>query len=116
MTRPIDAADDPAADGAEATTLADSDPASGTAEGVVEPVLEAVEPVLEASAGRSAAIGAVIGFFLAAIGVSVACLLAFDLEPASAVALGLFTGVWGGLGFGMMIGGVSAMSEYLDHP
>lgn len=75
------------------------------------PVLDG--ETIDKKCARSAFIGAVVGFFLSTVVVTVLLLVAFDIEVASAVALGLFVGVWGGLGFGMMVGGVNALADAL---
>ncbi len=65
---------------------------------------------LAASVGRSAAIGATLGFigftvFVGSLGWWV------GLSPGGALFLGVFTGVWGGLGFGSMAGSVAALNR-----
>lgn len=79
-----------------------------TAHGVrrVEP-----EPALRPGTGRAVLIGTVIGFFLV-FGFSAGVGLAAGLTPVAAVALGAFTGVWGGPGFGGMMGFVLHESRH----
>ncbi len=59
---------------------------------------------------RSVVVGAIIGVVLSFVGTTVGMLLA-DIEPGSAVGLGLFIAFWGGLGFGTMVGGVVWVSN-----
>lgn len=59
---------------------------------------------------RSVVTGALVGVVLAFIGTTVGMLLA-DVELGSALGLGLFVAIWGGLGFGSMVGGVVWVSN-----
>ena len=61
------------------------------------------DALLEAGVGRAAAGGAVVGFLLFTVFVG---LLGkwIGLDDAGSVFLGVFTGFWGGLGFGAMVG------------
>jgi len=63
--------------------------------------------------GRYLVKGGAIGAVLAFIGIA-AGILALDVEWESAVGLGLFIAVWGGLGFGVMIAGVVWLSFHGD--
>ncbi|MCB0976417.1 MAG: hypothetical protein KDB02_03050 [Acidimicrobiales bacterium] len=74
-----------------------------------------VDPV-EKRAGQAAFHGALIGFFLAFVGVALSTWAVFDLQPGSALALGVFIGFWGGIGFGVMIGGCTVLAREMDHP
>jgi hypothetical protein len=57
---------------------------------------------------RGSVIGAGAGFVVtAALVVLIGALR--GVEPASALGLGAFIGLWGGCGFGLMMGGVFAM-------
>lgn len=58
------------------------------------------------SPGRLVAVGAVVGAVTCMVGVGGAMLLAGHPLGAS-VGLGAFVGMWGGLGFGSMMGGVA---------
>lgn len=60
--------------------------------------------------GRAAVRGALIGFpiaviFMTAIG------LAFSMQWESAIGMGLFVGIWGGLGFGAMMGATRSLAK-----
>jgi hypothetical protein len=58
----------------------------------------------EGRAGRWAAAGAVVGFSTVAVAVTVVA-LALGLGAGDAVGLGAYVGIWGGTGFGFMMGG-----------
>lgn len=60
---------------------------------------------------RSAAIGAAIGFVLA-LALTTVIGVESGLKAISAVGLGCFIGVWGGMGFGFMMGGTRAITRY----
>lgn len=63
--------------------------------------------------GRAVLIGTVLGFF--AVGGFCAIVgLALGLPPTAAVALGAFTGFWGGPGFGGTMGFVLHESHLRD--
>lgn len=62
---------------------------------------------------RTAAIGAVIGVTVVTIGVTLAGLLG-GLGFGGAVGLGLFIGMWGGGGFGFMMGGTIPFARHMD--
>lgn len=53
--------------------------------------------------GRYVLIGTIVGFFVVG-GFCGLVGLAFGMEPSAAMALGAFTGFWGGPGFGGMMG------------
>ena len=63
--------------------------------------------------GRSAAIGYVIGFIASVVIITVAGTLA-GLGLGASFGLGAFVGVWGGGGFGFMMGGTVPLARYLD--
>ncbi|MFO7281088.1 MAG: hypothetical protein C0P77_011855 [Thermoanaerobacterales bacterium] len=52
---------------------------------------------------RSAIVGALVGFTVATTGVGVSLLLD-GMDAVQAFGVGTFVGVWGGLGFGVMMG------------
>lgn len=62
---------------------------------------------------RNAAIGAASGFVAVVAGVTAAG-TAGGMGAGNALALGSFVGLWGGLGFGFMMGGCVPLSRYLD--
>ncbi|MFN8052523.1 MAG: hypothetical protein U0Q22_13845 [Acidimicrobiales bacterium] len=64
--------------------------------------------MLEGGVGRSAAAGSVVGFLLFTVFVG---LLGkwIGLNDSGALFLGIFTGFWGGLGFGAMVGSILAV-------
>jgi hypothetical protein len=81
---------------------------------VVPPAVSAEEPPLdEPRVGRSAAIGAVIGFLAGACLVAIGCALD-GLDIGSSIGLGVFVGMWGGAGFGFMVGGTIPMARHAD--
>ena len=69
----------------------------------------------EPNIGRSAMIGAVIGFFAVMIAITVGGTLG-GIEPGSAFGIGCFVGLWGGGGFGFMMGGTIPFARHLDAP
>ncbi len=73
---------------------------------------EWAEPV---GMGRAVAMGGLVGVVLAFV-VSTLGMLAAGVELGSALGLGLFIGFWGGLGFGVMVGGVVWVSAHEEHP
>lgn len=82
---------------------------------VVPPVQAAETPSVpdEPNVGRSAAIGAAIGFFAGTCIVAVACALT-GLDLGSSIGLGIFVGMWGGAGFGFMVGGTIPLARQAD--
>ena len=67
-------------------------------------------------------IGTIVGFFVVS-GFCAIAAFAFGMEPSAALALGAFTGFWGGPGFGGMMGFVlheskveAAEEAERDHP
>src|SRR5688500_10209858 len=73
-------------------------------------------PEPEASApgvGRTAAIGYLAGFVVVTIAITVAGTLAgHGFTPS--LGLGAFVGMWGGGGFGLMVGGTLPLARHLD--
>lgn len=67
----------------------------------------------EPNVGRGALIGAIIGFVLLTTFVTVAGTLAGYGFP-SALGLGTFVGAWGGIGFGVMMGGTIPLARFMD--
>ncbi len=63
----------------------------------------APKPALAPGTGRSIIIGTIVGFFVVG-GFCAIAAFAFGMEPSAALALGAFTGFWGGPGFGGMMG------------
>jgi hypothetical protein len=61
----------------------------------------------EATLWRGALIGAALGFAFFALAIAIAA-TASGFAPVSALGIGAFVGLWGGLGFGMMMGGAFA--------
>jgi hypothetical protein len=60
--------------------------------------------------GRGAAIGAAIGFVaFSAFAAGVGLFAGMDMAPAAGV--GAFVGIWGGPGFGAMMGGIFAVTR-----
>ena len=67
----------------------------------------------DAQVGRGAVRGAVIGLFGVAVLVAVGGMLT-GLTTISAIGLGVFVGMWGGLGFGFMFGASCAGMRVMD--
>lgn len=65
------------------------------------------------NAGRTAAIGYVIGFVVTTIAITAIGAIA-GMGASNALGLGAFVGVWGGGGFGFMLGGVIPLGRYFD--
>lgn len=63
--------------------------------------------------GKRAAAGYVAGFLVATIGITVGGTLA-GMDVGAAFGLGAFVGVWGGGGFGFMMGGTVPLARLLD--
>lgn len=57
---------------------------------------------------RGSVIGAALGFVVLTVTITLVGTLG-GFAPISALGLGAFVGLWGGCGFGMMMGGVVAM-------
>ncbi len=68
------------------------------------------EPAFTAGTGRAVLLGTVLGFFVVG-GLCGGVAALVGLPPAAAVALGAFTGLWGGPGFGGMLGFVLHQSK-----
>jgi ammonia channel protein AmtB len=62
---------------------------------------------------RSAILGALVGFTVATTGVGVSLLLD-GMDAVQAFGVGTFVGVWGGLGFGVMMGATIPLARDLD--
>lgn len=62
---------------------------------------------------RPATIGAAVGFVVVTLVVTVGG-SAGGIEPGAAFGLGLFTGMWGGAGFGFMMGATLPLARHMD--
>lgn len=67
----------------------------------------------DARVGRAAFRGAVVGFLGISVLVALGGLLC-GLTGASSIGLGVFVGMWGGLGFGFMFGASWAGMHIMD--
>jgi hypothetical protein len=67
----------------------------------------------EPDVGRTAMIGAALGFVGVALPIAVLGTLG-GLGVVSALGLGAFVGMWGGAGFGFMMGGTIPLGRQLD--
>jgi hypothetical protein len=76
-----------------------------------EPAGEALAP--EPNIGRSGLIGAVIGFIVVTLAVTIGGTLG-GIHPDAALGIGIAAGMWGGAGFGFMMGATVPFSRYLD--
>lgn len=63
--------------------------------------------------GRTAMIGYLVGFVAATVVISVAGTLS-GLGFGASLGLGAFVGIWGGGGFGFMMGGTVPLARHLD--
>jgi len=79
---------------------------------MVEPVHTAAEKH-EPRVGHAAAHGALVGFLGLASVFSVLG-LALGMEPSGAVAFGTYAGIFGGVGYGGMLGATFALSPLRD--
>jgi hypothetical protein len=67
----------------------------------------------EPNVGRNALIGYVIGFIVSVVSITIAGTLA-GLGFGNSLGLGVFVGMWGGGGFGAMMGGTVPVALHLD--
>ncbi|HKY16763.1 MAG TPA: hypothetical protein VJM33_17690, partial [Microthrixaceae bacterium] len=84
--------------------------AAGPVDRMRSPQVLSPDTLLEASVGRAAVWGAAVGFVLFTVFVGLLGSWG-GLNHAGALFLGMFTGFWGGLGFGAMVGGVVALNR-----
>ena len=70
-----------------------------------------LDALLAANVGRSAASGAVVGCILFTVFVGLLGKWT-GLDDAGSLFLGVFTGFWGGLGFGVMVGSILAYNRH----
>jgi hypothetical protein len=63
--------------------------------------------------GRTAMIGYLVGFIAATVAITVAGTLG-GLGFGASLGLGAFVGIWGGGGFGFMMGGTVPLARHLD--
>jgi hypothetical protein len=73
----------------------------------------AAERGADALSGRGAAIGYLIGFTIAATVITIVGTLG-GLGFGPSLGLGAFVGVWGGGGFGFMLGGTLPLAREMD--
>jgi hypothetical protein len=108
---------DPAPAAQEATDGASHDVPAAIAEEKPEGLVEATaliwhnpDLLKESRVARSAVVGALVGIVMFTVAIS-GLGLWVGLEPPAAIGLGLFTALWGGLGFGGMLGAVIAINR-----
>lgn len=70
-------------------------------------------PSAEPEVWRNAGVGGVAGFLFAALAVTAAG-VAGGMGAGGALALGTFVGLWGGVGFGFMMGATVPLARQLD--
>ena len=90
-----------------------ADESESAAKGLVEAastVWNNPDVLLEKRVARTAVVGAVLGIVAFVVGIG-ALGLWVGLDAPAALGLGAFTGFWGGLGFGGMIGGVIGVNR-----
>jgi hypothetical protein len=75
--------------------------------------LQDVAAAEESPVARGVVVGAAVGIVCFVIGIS-ALAIAVGVPVWSSIGLGAFTALWGGLGFGAMIGGVHALNR-MEH-
>lgn len=63
--------------------------------------------------GRAAAVGAALGCLASVVGIAVAG-TASGMDPGGALGLGAFVGIWGGAGFGFMMGATLTLARHED--
>jgi hypothetical protein len=68
----------------------------------------------DARVGRGAVRGAAVGLVAISVLVAAAGVTLCGLAWASAIGLGVFVGMWGGLGFGFMFGASCAGMHVMD--
>ena len=87
---------------------------------VIRPPLEVVhdgDPARssgeEPNVGRNAMIGAAVGFLVVTVAITTAGTLG-GIGFGASLGLGAFVGMWGGTGFGFMMGGTIPLARHLD--
>ena len=70
-------------------------------------------PAAEPKVGRNALIGYVVGFIVSVVSITIAGTLA-GFGFGNSLGLGVFVGMWGGGGFGAMMGGTVPVARHLD--
>jgi hypothetical protein len=70
-------------------------------------------PAADPNLGRSAVIGYVTGFLVTATAITLIGTFA-GAGFTNSLGLGAFVGVWGGGGFGFMLGGTIPLARHLD--
>ncbi len=89
-------------DGQAAPATAGERPATPTSRWLAEP-----------NVGRGALRGAALGFVCSLVGIGTFGTVS-GMDPGSALGMGAFVGVWGGAGFGFMLGGTIPFARHLD--
>lgn len=67
-----------------------------------------------AGLGHALIVGAIVGTVLSVVGCTLAMVVGGLEELRSAFGFALFVGIWGGLGFGTMFGGVLWASKAIE--
>lgn len=85
---------------------------------VQDTATHAAEPAApaEPAIGRNALVGAAAGFLAVTTAITVAGTLG-GIGAVDSFGIGAFTGIWGGAGFGFMMGATIPLARHLDaHP
>ena len=80
---------------------------------VPAPAVDAELDSTERNVGRSGMVGYFIGFVTAAVGITLVGTVG-GLGFGNSLGLGAFVGIWGGGGFGFMLGVTIPFARYLD--
>ena len=78
-----------------------------------ETIADTAPAATEPNVGRNAMVGYVVGFVVAVVSITIAGTLT-GFGFVNSLGLGAFVGMWGGGGFGAMMGGTVPLARHLD--